>query len=227
MDETDRGKQFTLAFGLCGNVREREQEREWSEEELVPISALNQYSYCPRRCFYIHVSGEFMDNEHTLAGTFLHERVHSEKDSVRGDILELRSRYLFSRKYGLVGRADLIEVNAGEYRPVEYKKGRRGDWDNDEVQLCAQALALEEALGRPVPEGYIFYAASGRRKKVLLDEQLRQRTVRLIEDVRQLLVSQSMPPAIYGPRCRGCSVYPVCLPAEVERLKKSVSRTED
>ena len=192
------------------------------EEEclMVPIAALNQYNYCPRRCYYIYVTGEFMDNEYTVEGTYIHEKVHTESTRNTDELIELRGRLLYSKHYGLAGKADLVEVKEGEYRPVEYKKGRRGDWDNDQVQLCAQGLALEDALGVVIPEGFIFYVSSGRRQRVEFTPQLRELTMNMIQEVRELIASQKRPEARPGPRCRGCSLYPVCLPAESEQIRR-------
>src|SRR5919106_1372874 len=96
-----------------------------TEPLLIPISALNQYTFCPRRCWYMHVAHEFLDNVHTIEGSLLHERADSGEATRRGDLLQIRSVYLYSLKYGLTGKADLIEEQSGEIYPVEYKKGKR------------------------------------------------------------------------------------------------------
>lgn len=191
-----------------------------SAELLIPISALNQYAYCPRRCWYMHVAHEFMDNVHTIEGSLLHERADSREETRRGDLLQLRSVYLYSFRYGLIGKADLIEERPGEIYPVEFKKGRRGDWGNDQIQLCAQALTLEEMLGREIPRGFIYYAATGRRQEVQFTPELRRETLETIAKVRELLQSGERPPAIYMPKCKGCSLYRVCLPREMALVRK-------
>ncbi len=131
------------------------------DDLLIPISALNQYTFCPRRCWYMHVAHEFLDNAHTVEGTFLHERVDAGEATRRGDLWQVRSVQLYSTRYGLTGKADLLEEQSGEIYPVEYKKGRRGEWSNDQIQLCAQALALEEMLGRDISRGFLYYARTG------------------------------------------------------------------
>lgn len=187
-------------------------------DDFIFLSALNQYDYCPRRCYYIFVENVFLDNEHTVEGTLQHNRANSGEISTRDDVLQLRSVYLYSQTLGIAGKADVIEERAGEMYPVEQKKGRRGQWINDALQLCAQALCLEEMLGRPVDRGFIYYAATGRRQEVLFSLELRQQTLAAIDAVRQLIATGERPPNPYTPRCKGCSLYDICLPKETEKL---------
>jgi CRISPR-associated exonuclease Cas4 len=196
--------------------------------EFLPISSLNHYDYCPKRAWYIFVSGEFIDNPHTVEGVLLHERSDSSERTVRGDLIQTRTVYLYSQKYGLTGIADVIEEKGGEIYPVEYKKGRRGEWKNDQLQLCAQALCLEEMLKlpQPIPRGFLYYAATGQRKEILFTEALWTYTIGTIEAVRNLLETQTRPDVRYNPRCRGCSLYPLCLPKEVEKLNQETSRQD-
>lgn len=195
--------------------------RSYQDIVTVSISALNHYDYCPRRCWWIYVAGEFSDNRYTIEGDLLHERVHQTIRSKRGQLLQLRRLYIYSQHYGLSGFADLVEERAGELYPVEYKRGRKGNWKNDQLQLCAQALCLEEMLARTIERGFIYYAASQRRQEVLFEAALRQQTVSTIEQVRALLAAPLArePVAIYSKRCRGCSLYPICLPRETVKLK--------
>ena len=186
--------------------------------DFIFLSALNQYDYCPRRCYYIFVENVFVDNEHTVEGTLQHARANSGETSTRDDALQLRSVYLYSRTLGISGKADVIEERAGELSPVERKKGRRGDWRNDALQLCAQALCLEEMTGRTVGKGYIYYAATGRRQEIEFSLELRQQTLDTIATVRRLIDSGERPPNPYTPRCKGCSLYDICLPKESARL---------
>ena len=217
-----------------------------SEELLIPISALNQYAFCPRRCWYMHVAHEFVENAHTVEESLLHERADSGEGTRRGSLFQLRSVYLYSIRYGLTGKADLIEEQPGEIYPVEYKKGKRRAgpnaarnltlkgietrkaaaateethaWENDEIQLCAQALALEEMLGRQILRGYLYYAATGRRQEVQFTPELRQETLETITRVRELMRTGQRPPAIYMPKCKGCSLYRICLPRETALIK--------
>jgi CRISPR-associated exonuclease Cas4 len=151
-----------------------------ADEDYLFISALNQYSYCPLRCYWMFVEHEYADNEHTIEGSLGHTRVHTEGQTSRGELFQLRSAYLYSKRYGICGRADLIEERDGAVYPVDYKKGRLGNWTNDALQLCAQALCLEETLSEArgatvhIPQGYIYYASTGRRKAVPLTPELRR-----------------------------------------------------
>src|ERR1044072_8698897 len=128
-------------------------------EDAIFLSALNQYDYCPRRYYYMFSENVFVDNEHTVEGALQHERVDSGERSSQADGVRLRSVYLYSRRLGICGKADVIEEKNREGYPVEHKKGRRGTWVNDELQICAQGLCLEEMLGTAVSHGYLFYAA--------------------------------------------------------------------
>jgi CRISPR-associated exonuclease Cas4 len=188
---------------------------------MLPIASLNQYDYCPKRAWYMFVCGEFAENAHTVEGSLLHTRADSAERTVRGDLIQTRTVYLYSLRYQLTGIADVVEEKAGVVYPVEYKKGRRGDWKNDQLQLCAQALCLEEMLRlpRPIAEGFLYYAASGRRTAVPLTDELRTYTEQTIAAVRTLLETQARPDVTYSPRCRGCSLYSICLPKEVEQLR--------
>ncbi len=190
-------------------------------KDPIPISALNHFDYCPRRWWWIYVAGEFMDNPYTVEGGLLHERVHQPIRTKRGELLQLRRVYVYSQRYGLSGFADLVEEKEGEIYPVEYKRGRVGNWKNDQLQLCAQALCLEEMLHRTLERGFIYYAASERRQEVVFDDALREQSVATIEQIRTLLADpiEREPEAIYTKRCRGCSLYPICLPREVKRLR--------
>ena len=188
-------------------------------EEFVFLSALNQYDYCPRRCYYIFVENVFVENEHTVEGSLQHARAHSGETSTREETLQLRSVYLYAKQLGVSGKADVIEERKGELYPIEHKKGKRGQWTNDALQLCAQALCLEEMTGREVSSGYIYYAATGRRQEVTFTVGLREQTLATIAAVRQLIESGARPPNPYTPRCKGCSLHDVCLPKESAQLR--------
>jgi len=190
-------------------------------EDFVFLSALNQYDYCPRRCYYIFVENVFVENEHTVEGSLLHSRADSGETSTRDGTLQWRSVYLYAHRLGISGKADVIEEKDGEIYPVEHKKGRRGEWINDALQLCAQALCLEEMTGKQVEKGYLYYAATGRRQEVEFTLELRQQTLATIAAVRQLIESGDRPPNPYTPRCKGCSLSDICLPKETARLQQS------
>ena len=188
-------------------------------DDYIFISALNQYEYCPRRCYYMFVENTFLNNEHTVEGTLQHARAHSDETSTRAGTRQLRGVHLYSRIYGITGKADVIEEKEGLLYPVEHKKGRRGKWTNDELQLCAQALCLEEMQGQEITQGYLFYVSTGRRKEVQFTAELRQQTIDTISAVRQLIESGQRPPNPYTPRCKGCSLHDICLPRETQQLQ--------
>ena len=188
------------------------------ELDLIPISALNQYDYCARRCWLMYVAGEFLPNPYTVEGELLHERAHQGEHTKRGDLLQLRHVQIYSHRLGLIGYADVVEERAGKLYPVEHKRGTKGEWRNDQLQLCAQAMCLEEMTGRSIPWGYIYYAASHRREPVELTSVLRTQVEEAVYSVRTLLVSPQGPSPTPSRRCRGCSLYPVCLPRETKRL---------
>src|SRR5215212_7457610 len=138
----------------------------------VPISAIEHYSYCPRQCALIHVEQTFEENVFTVRGRLAHERVDAAEPSVERGVRTLRSISLWSERYGLRGKADLVELRSDAVYPVEYKVGRRRGVHAD-LQLCAQALCLEEMLGRAVTHGAIYYHAERRRYDVAIDDDLR------------------------------------------------------
>lgn len=190
---------------------------------LIPIAALNQYSYCSHRCWRMFCLGEFNDNQYTLDGTRLHERVHTVGDRNQGEVYQVRAIWLRSHQYQLTGKADLIEERDGHWVPIEYKRSRKGEFDNDEMQLCAQALCLEEMTGQSIEMGYLYYAQSHQRQPVELTPTLRQSTLETLEAVRDLILTGRRPLAVYGPRCKGCSLFSACLP----RVNPQVDRYQE
>ncbi|MEH2025044.1 CRISPR-associated protein Cas4 [Nostoc sp.] len=187
--------------------------------EYISIAALNQYAYCPHRCWRMFCTGEFTDNQYTIEGTTLHDRVHTTSDVQRGETWQIRAIWLKSEQYKLIGKSDLIEAESGQVYPVEYKRGRKGEWDNDELQVCAQALCLEEMTGQAVNTGYIYYAHSHQRQLVEINQELRQSAIATIEYVTNLLETGMMPKPVYSKRCKGCSLYSQCLPKATDKVK--------
>lgn len=184
----------------------------------IPIAALNHYAYCPHRCWRMFCAGEFMDNQYTIEGTNLHERVHTLSQENHGETWQVRSIWLKSKQYNLIGKSDLIEEAEGEFYPIEYKRGKRGEWDNDELQVCAQALCLEEMTGKSVNNGYIYYAHSHQRQLVPISSSLREQAIAIIEKIQTLLTTGEMPKPIYSKRCKGCSLYSQCLPQAAQKV---------
>jgi CRISPR-associated exonuclease Cas4 len=201
--------------------------------ETLSISFLNALEYCPRRFYYECALSEFLDNAHVVEGTLLHERSDSGLTTSEHGVTTLRRVWIWSDRLKLSGFADVVEEEEGQLTPIEYKKGKMGEWLNDHVQLCAQALCLEEMLHCTIPLGYIFYAKSVRREEVIFDETLRQHTEETIRQAFTLLERGTLPPPLMGrqsPRtvlpamhkkCKDCSLEPLCLPREVLALGQS------
>lgn len=196
--------------------------------EPILISALEHHMYCPRQCALIHADGVWFDNVHTARGARGHRRVDSgEHRSERGRLV-LRSIPLWSERYGLTGRADAVELFPdGRFVPVEYKIGSRHGLAAH-IQLCAQALCLEEMTGRAVDEGALWFSGDRRRDRVVLDEDLRTCTVTTIMEVRRNLQARRLPIAPNDQRCGECQLLGHCLPnvvaepSSVERYLRDV-----
>ncbi|WP_250122804.1 CRISPR-associated protein Cas4 [Chroococcidiopsis sp. CCMEE 29] len=191
-----------------------------TEIDYIPIAALNHYAYCPHRCWRMFCTGGFTDNQYTIEGTSLHDRVHTLGEGHRQDTRQIRAVWLKSERYRLIGKSDLIEQNDGCWYPVEYKRGHRGEFDNDQLQVCAQALCLEEMTGQPVNLGYLYYAHSHQRQPVEISADLRQAAIATITAIVNMFQSKAMPPAIYSQRCKGCSLYSQCLPKAADKVKR-------
>lgn len=187
-------------------------------EEYIPIASLNHYAYCPHRCWRMFCAGEFVDNQYTIEGTSLHDRVHTLSEGMREEIWQIRAIWLKSEKYKLIGKSDLIESTDGQLYPIEYKRGHTGDWENDCLQVCAQALCLEEMTGQPVMRGYIYYAHSHQRQLIEIDAALRDKAIATIQAITNLFQTGIVPVAVYTPGCRGCSLYAQCLPQAAHKV---------
>jgi CRISPR-associated exonuclease Cas4 len=187
--------------------------REWGESELVMISTLEHYSYCPRQCALIHIEQVFDENLYTLRGQRVHERVHDPESASEEGVKVERGLSLFSERLGLVGKADLVEFRPdGSLYPIEYKSGPRREIRHDAVQLCAQAMCLEEMLSCDVPRGAIYHFLSRRRREVAFDEELRSLTEEMIRAVRLMLHAATVPPPVADARCPKCSLFDACMP---------------
>ena len=193
--------------------------------DSIPISALNTLEYCPRRFYYQFVQSDMVINEFVLEGTLLHRRVNQAGTQTVGqDVMQTTRLYLYSEELRLSGFTDVIEEQGGLLIPVEYKHGQQGEWLNDAIQLCAQALCLEERLpGKaPIPYGYIFYAGSRRRVQVDFSAELRAKTRAAIELAFQVAALEKPPLPLEPPltaRCPNCSLVSLCLPDEVKLLR--------
>jgi CRISPR-associated exonuclease Cas4 len=198
------------------------------EEELIAISALNHYTYCPRRCALIHIEQIWDENRATAEGRIMHEKVHEQDRESRGNVRIEYGIPLRSLKLGLVGKADVVEFHCIDKKtwqpfPVEYKRGKPKIDHCDMIQLCAQAMCLEEMLSVSVPSGAIFYGRTRRRLDVSFDEALRKETEEAAEQARKLIASGMTPHPVYEKRCKSCSLIGECMPKTVGK-KSSVKR---
>ncbi len=189
----------------------------FNHPDPLPLSLLNDILYCERRAALKMIEGVRGTNEHTLRGDIQHEHADLPGFEHRAGWKLLRALPVWSDSLGLNGKADIVEVKESkstitEARPVEYKSGKKSKWLNDRVQLCAQALCLEEMLRIPISEGLIFHAKSQQRTLVPMDASLREETHRAIADLHALSGSNSLPPATLKPQCDGCSLRDICLP---------------
>jgi len=198
-------------------------------EELdpLPVSALNHLLFCERRCALIHVEGVFVENASTLEGRYGHETADTPGYETRAGIRVVRALPIYSRRLGLAGKADIVEFRptpgGGEVPcPVDYKHGKKSRWENDDVQLCAQALCLEEMFSTQVPSGAVFHAASKRRREIEFTRGLRETTVKAVGRLRELVQQGRVPRAVLLPKCDGCSLKDLCLP-ELEHRSGAVA----
>ena len=184
------------------------------DDSEVLLSAIEHFSYCPRQCALIHVEQTYEENLYTMRGMLAHERVDSGEVTPNRGVETLRGIPLWSERHGLRGKADAVEMRDGVPYPVEYKVGRRHGAHPD-LQLCAQALCLEEMLGVAVPRGAIYYAATKKRHEVIFDEALRAQTLAVVAGIRAMLAAQRLPDAPNDARCCNCSLINACLPGVV------------
>jgi CRISPR-associated exonuclease Cas4 len=221
----------------------------FSEDDLLPISALQHLLFCERQCALIHIEQQWAENRLTVEGQHLHRKAHQETGNRERDLRIARGLSLRSLTLGLVGKADVVEFRplddiarkrlagrgawgdrlasgAWAVVPVEYKRGKPKKDDSDRVQLCAQAICLEEMLGRQIPAGALFYGTRRRRTDVIFDGRLRQRTIATAERLHELIASGGTPLARREPKCDQCSLLPLCLPDVAERAAGVAARIE-
>ena len=205
-----------------------------ADEDLVMLSALQHWLFCKRQCALIHVEGTWEENRLTADGRVLHERVDERKSETRRTLRQATTVRLVSQRLGIVGIADMVEFHlvdsendatgvkvaaqlpglSGFWRPfpVEYKRGKPKTHRADEVQLCAQAMCLEEMLGVSIPAGALFYGEPRHRTDVVFDAELRRLTEGAAKGVHELLASGETPPPTFGKCCSSCSLVEDCRP---------------
>jgi CRISPR-associated exonuclease Cas4 len=186
------------------------------DDDALPISALSHLLYCERRAALVHVVGVWIENEHTVSGRIVHERIERGEETSRPGLRVLRSVRVRSERLRLSGIIDTVEVHddgrGQRFVPVETKHGPRRRWERDDVQLCAQAMALEEMTGAVVPEGSIFHSASKRRRVVLFTADLRDATARAAARLHAMFALREVPLPVADERCPPCSLFDACQP---------------
>jgi len=199
----------------------------YTEDNLLPLSGLQHLLFCERQCALIHIEQAWAENLFTAEGRVMHERVHEADRGSRGDIRVEYSMSLRSLRLGLIAKADVVEFHRNREQPgdkwrpfpVEYKRGRPKKDNVDKVQLCAQALCLEEMLGVEVPSGALFYGKTRHRQDVDFDADLRSETEDTAKRFHALVEAGKTPKPVYGKKCDSCSMKHLCLPKTVAKSK--------
>jgi CRISPR-associated exonuclease Cas4 len=198
---------------------------------LIPVSALQHVLFCERQFSLIHVERMWSENRFTAEGRILHERVHAEHHESRRTVRQEFGFAIRSTTYGLIGICDLVEIQLQDRKtpvcitPVEFKRGKTKETDVDLVQLCAQAICLQEMFEMDVPCGQIYYLQEHRRKTIEIDDPLVSQTLILVERCRSLMAGEETPKAVYEPKkCNACSLFDLCGPKHFGAGGKQVSR---
>jgi len=196
----------------------------YNEDALIPLSSLQHMAFCPRQCALMFIEQVWDENRFTVEGRIFHERVHEIGAETRGPIRISRGVHIRSLRLGIVGIADVIEFHRQadhSWRPfpVEYKRGKPKADDCDKVQLCAQAICLEEMLGVTIPAGALFYGQTRHRFDVAFDENLRLETEETARRAHYLIATGLTPPPVYAKRCESCSLISECLPKTLQKRR--------
>ncbi|MCR5382814.1 MAG: CRISPR-associated protein Cas4 [Lentisphaeria bacterium] len=211
------------------------------DDDFVTISALQHYLFCRRQCALIHLENAWEENKYTAEGRILHEHVDAGGSETRKTLHMAKSVRLFSRKLGITGIADIVEFHLVELKnsndgsmqaipikglaglwkpfPVEYKRGKPKKHRADEVQLCAQAICLEEMLNVNIPSGALFYGETRHRNDVSFDDDLRTLTQITAHEVHNLLISGMTPEPTFGKWCATCSLGDICAPKQLSSCR--------
>ncbi|MBN1828677.1 MAG: CRISPR-associated protein Cas4 [Deltaproteobacteria bacterium] len=215
----------------------------FSEDDLLPISSLADLVFCERRAALHFLEGVWQENQFTAEGHILHEKTHEANTESRGNVRIVRGLRLRSLRLGLSGVADVVEFHRLDFTslsdlpkdkipqgvalagttglwkpfPVEYKRGKLKHEKSYEIQLCGQALCLEEMMNVQTPVGAIFYGKSMRRHDVTFSAELRQETEMAARRMHDLIVSGRTPPPVYEKRCESCSLIADCLPKTIQK----------
>ena len=199
----------------------------YTEDDLLPLSGLQHLLFCERQCALIHIEQVWAENVLTAEGRIMHERVHEEGKESRGDVRIEFGMPLRSLRLGLIAKADVVEFHRDREHPddvwrpfpVEYKRGKPKKGNFDKVQLCGQAMCLEEMLDVEIPAGALFYGKTRRRQDVDFDSVLRRETEAAAKRFHELVEAGVTPKAVYMKKCGNCSMYDLCMPKTVEKSR--------
>lgn len=194
----------------------------YGDDDFIQLSALQHFSFCQRQCALSYIEQVWVENLLTAEGGVMHERAHEEQFETRDGVRIERGMQLRSTQLGLNGKADVVEFHKNEAGrwlpfPVEYKHGKPKEDNCDKVQLCAQALCLEEVLGVVIPAGAIFYGKTRHRLDVVFDEALRKETEDTARQLHEFIKAGKTPKPEYSKRCESCSLISVCMPKTFEK----------
>jgi CRISPR-associated exonuclease Cas4 len=197
----------------------------FDEDDLLAVSALQHFVFCPRRCALVHIEQVWVENQFTVEGDILHERVDELGRESRVALIVSHGLGIRSLRFGITGKVDVVEFQSGTAGctlagkkgrwtpyPVEYKRGSPRRGFGDDVQICAQALCLEEMLDCAVPAGAIYYASTRKRREIAFDATVREQTVTAISQLRCLIAAGATPAPEYGKKCDTCSLVDLCQP---------------
>ena len=187
----------------------------------VPISALEHYAYCPRQCALIHVEQVWDENLYTMRGRDVHERVDEISGHELAGVRFERALPIWCRRLNLTGKADLVEFHGDTPYPVEYKSGRQRKGNPETIQLCAQALCLEEMFGVPVVKGALYWHGSRERREIVFTDDMRRQVEEVALQVSEMLEKHFMPSPVNDKRCPECSLKNICLPSVVADKARS------
>ena len=219
---------------------------EYNEEDFLLLSGIQHFSFCKRQWALIHIEQQWQENLRTIEGEILHEKTHNNSvKEKRGDLIVSRGMAIFSRTLGITGTCDVVELHKssdgvnifgrdGTYKPVpvEYKRGKPKDDESDVLQLCAQAMCLEEMLLCTIPEAFLFYGETKRRLKILLDDALRERVKTVFKEMHELYDRRYTPKVKISKSCKACSLTELCMPrlcknpSALDYMKKNILQIE-
>lgn len=220
---------------------------EYREEDFLLLSGIQHFSFCKRQWALIHIEQQWQENLRTIEGQILHEKTHDHAiKEKRGDLIVSRGMAIFSRTLGITGTCDVVELHKasdgvnifgreGSYKPVpvEYKRGKPKEDESDVLQLCAQAMCLEEMLLCKIPEAFMFYGETKRRLKIILDDGLRKRVKEMTKEMHELYNKRHTPKVKVSKACKACSLAELCMPklcknpSAIHYIKKNLLEVEE